>query len=156
MKDCNGLAIVGRWDRGRRRVCNVAYAEWELELHSGGVVLVRRNVVEGLVFLLGKVNASALQAGNVWRKREDDRRAFLLVPAHIVIARLRICDHWVFTRAVNTTHLGRGFDGRLAQRVLRILDEDLVKVGVVDVVQANESSEDVRGEVLQDVKLVTC
>jgi hypothetical protein len=44
-------------------------------------------------------------------------------------------------------------DGRLAQFLLRELDENLVEVGVVDIVQADKGREYVRGKVLQDIEL---
>lgn len=80
----------------------------------------------------------------------------MLVPAKVVSAWLCVCDDWAVSAPVDTTHFCRGLDWSLTKRLLGKLDKDLVKVCIVDAVQANESSEDVRGEVLQDIKLVTC
>jgi len=47
-------------------------------------------------------------------------------------------------------------DRCLAKRVLGILDENLVEVRIVNAMQPNKCSQDVRGKVLQDVKLIRC
>ena len=47
-------------------------------------------------------------------------------------------------------------DRRLAKPILGILDKQLVKIEVIDVVQSNKCSENIRREVLQDVELVMC
>lgn len=113
MQDGNGLTLVGRWDGGRRRVCNVRDAKWQLETHGRGIVLVCSNVVERVVLFLCQIDTRALEASDAGREGEDYRRAFLLVPAEVVPAGLGVGYDGVVTGPVDAAHFGGRVYGRL-------------------------------------------
>jgi hypothetical protein len=109
--------------------------------------------VERVVLLFCQIDTCALQGSDAGRECEDDGCAFLLIPADVVSVRLGVGNDWIVTGSVDAANFCGGVDGRLAQFLLRELDENLVEVGVVDIVQADKGREDVRGKVLQDIEL---
>lgn len=80
----------------------------------------------------------------------------MLVPRYVISFGFGICNNRVVARPIDAADLSGGVYWDLAQFALRILIKDFVKVRVVDVVQTNESGENVRSKVLQDVELITC
>ena len=64
-----------------------------------------------------------------------------------------IFDDGVFPRAVDAADFVRQVDGGFAELLLGPVYEDFVKVGVIDVILANEGGDYIRCEILENVQL---
>jgi hypothetical protein len=117
---------------------------------------VNADIFENIVLFLCKIETCTLDIFDRRWQREDQGRTFLLSPFVEVPLLLRVCEHWVLARAVNTSDLGIKMDVLLAEGFFGPLNPDFVEISIVNIVLADESSEKIGREILQDVKLITC